>query len=241
MVIQQHVKSKSNASKCGFYFESFSFSLTSGFTLGFTSGITSGFTFQYHQQAKLVTIHFRDNQVCVTIMDLSHLTQLPPAFMNETQKTVGLKAWMTCLSVEQVRPRYLVQGQKLNGPQHFHRLKFNGYKNHMTRIWSYRKSSVLNSVWNQMIFKLFSNREFNCHNHLSSRWKGPWTMAESFTFYSLNVHGCLTMYVTYFMTHTVWVIQRNSCIEIFNLIIFSAGADRKFEDRHSAKVYYQSK
>ena len=47
-------------------------------------------------------MHFRDNQVCVTIMDLSHLTQLPPAFMNETQKTVGLKAWMTCLSVEQV-------------------------------------------------------------------------------------------------------------------------------------------
>ena len=36
-------------------------------------------------------------------MDLSHLTQLPPAFMNETQKTVGLKAWMTCLSVEQVK------------------------------------------------------------------------------------------------------------------------------------------
>ena len=53
--------------------------------------------------AKIVKIHFRDNQVCVTIMDLSHLTQLPPAFMNETQKTVGLKAWMTCLSVEQVK------------------------------------------------------------------------------------------------------------------------------------------
>ena len=79
-------------------------------------------------------------------MDLSHLTQLPPAFMNETQKTVGLKAWMTCLSVEQVRTRYLVQGQELNGPQHFHRLKFYGYKNHMTRIWSYRKLSVFNSV-----------------------------------------------------------------------------------------------
>ena len=39
-------------------------------------------------------------------MDLSHLTQLPPAFMNETQKTVGLKAWMTCLSVEQVILRF---------------------------------------------------------------------------------------------------------------------------------------
>ena len=41
-------------------------------------------------------------------MDLSHLTQLPPAFMNETQKTVGLKAWMTCLSVEQVK-KHLVK------------------------------------------------------------------------------------------------------------------------------------
>jgi len=55
-----------------------------------------------------------DNQVCVTIMDLSHLTQLPPAFMNETQKTVGLKAWMTCLSVEQLG---LTESLKTDIPQ----------------------------------------------------------------------------------------------------------------------------
>jgi len=47
-------------------------------------------------------------------MDLSHLTQLPPAFMNETQKTVGLKAWMTCLSVEQLG---LTESLKTDIPQ----------------------------------------------------------------------------------------------------------------------------
>ena len=80
-------------------------------------------------------------------MDLSHLTQLPPAFMNETQKTVGLKAWMTCLSVEQViyfAKSIRVSGTRTSGIPH------------------------LDSVLNQMVFKLFSNREFNCHNHLSS-------------------------------------------------------------------------
>ena len=130
-------------------------------------------------------------------MDLSHLTQLPPAFMNETQKTVGLKAWMTCLSVEQViyfAKSIRVSGTRTSGIPH------------------------LDSVLNQMVFKLFSNREFNCHNHLSSCWKGPW-LNHSYRLYT----GCIILYDSYRMSHTVWLILESPYWEFQLIIFFSWG------------------
>ena len=69
-----------------------------------------------------------------------------------------------------------------------------------------------------MVFKLFSNREFNCHNHLSSCWKGPW-LNHSYRLYT----GCIILYDSYRMSHTVWLILESPYWEFQLIIFFSWG------------------